>query len=206
MFSPTNTFQNSFLSQLSRSFCLFASLLAMTFCISAQATELKVGDQAPDFKLQATDGQFYQLSDYLGKQAVVLAWFPKANTHYCTLECKSLVDNGEQLRKFDMQYFMASVDPLEDNADFAEKTKADFPMLSDSEKTTAKAYGVLSFFGHSDRVTFYISKEGKILFIDADVHAKTAAQDMIENLQDLQVAMKAPQTLTEQPIQTAEAE
>jgi len=42
--------------------------------------ELKVGDLAPDFKLQASDGKTYRLSDFKGKKAVVLAWFPKAFT------------------------------------------------------------------------------------------------------------------------------
>ena len=47
---------------------------------SASAGDLKVGDQAPNFKLQATDGKTYQLSDFKGKESVVLAWFPKAFT------------------------------------------------------------------------------------------------------------------------------
>ena len=46
----------------------------------APATELKVGDVAPDFTLPASDGKTYRLSDFKGKQAVVLAWFPKAFT------------------------------------------------------------------------------------------------------------------------------
>jgi peroxiredoxin len=45
---------------------------------SDSRSELKVGDQAPDFSLQASDGKTYKLSDFKGKQAVVLAWFPKA--------------------------------------------------------------------------------------------------------------------------------
>jgi thioredoxin-dependent peroxiredoxin len=43
-------------------------------------TELKVGDQAPDFSLQATDGKTYTLSKDLKGRWVVLAWFPKAFT------------------------------------------------------------------------------------------------------------------------------
>ena len=42
--------------------------------------ELKVGDQAPDFSLQGSDGKTYQLADFRDQQAVVLAWFPKAFT------------------------------------------------------------------------------------------------------------------------------
>ena len=46
----------------------------------AQTTELKVGDPAPDFTLKASDGKTYTLSDFKGRKAVVLAWFPKAFT------------------------------------------------------------------------------------------------------------------------------
>ncbi len=47
---------------------------------SAGAQELKVGDPAPDFKLLGSDGKTHSLADHKGKQAVVLAWFPKAFT------------------------------------------------------------------------------------------------------------------------------
>ena len=67
---------------------LFAIAMGVTMCAAglalgagtAVAAELQVGDQAPDFKLEATDGKTYKLSDFKGKQAVVLAWFPKAFT------------------------------------------------------------------------------------------------------------------------------
>jgi peroxiredoxin Q/BCP len=42
------------------------------------AAELKVGDMAPDFTLQGTDGKTHKLSDYRSKQAVVVAWFPRS--------------------------------------------------------------------------------------------------------------------------------
>jgi len=42
--------------------------------------ELKPGDPAPNFSLPGSDGKTYKLSDFAGKQAVVLAWFPKAFT------------------------------------------------------------------------------------------------------------------------------
>lgn len=49
-------------------------------CAAAPAAELKPGDPAPDFALPGSDGRTHRLSDYRGKQAVVLAWFPKAFT------------------------------------------------------------------------------------------------------------------------------
>src|SRR5262249_47634954 len=77
--------------------------------------ELKVGDHAPDFSLQASDGKTYKLSDFKGKQEVVLAWFPKALTSGCTIECKSLAEHGDMIRAYNVTYFMASVDPLDKN-------------------------------------------------------------------------------------------
>ena len=44
------------------------------------AADLKVGDAAPDFSLAGSDGKTYKLTDYKGKRAVVIAWFPKAFT------------------------------------------------------------------------------------------------------------------------------
>lgn len=169
---------------------IICTLLVVLTSFSLFATDLKVGEQAPNFKLQATNGDYYQLSDYKGKQTVVLAWYPMANTRGCTIECKSLVENGYLIRKYNASYFMASVDPLDDNRKFAEKTGADFPMLSDPTKDTAKAYDVLNFVRVASRVTFYISKEGTILKIDEDINPKTAAEDIAINLKSLSIEKK----------------
>jgi peroxiredoxin Q/BCP len=111
-----------------------------------------------------------------------------ANTRGCTIECKSLVEKGHLIRAYNASYVMASVDPLDDNRDFAKKTGADFPMLSDPTKATAKAYDVLNMMQVASRVTFYISKEGKILKIDDDISPRTAAEDIASNLEMLKVA------------------
>jgi thioredoxin-dependent peroxiredoxin len=154
----------------------------------AHTTELKVGDPAPDFTLQASDGKSYTLADFKGKKAVVLAWFPKAFTSGCTIECKSLAENGHLIRKYDVAYFMASVDPLADNKGFAEKEKADFPILSDPTKETATAYGVLTERGFANRWTFYIDKDGRIAYIDKAVKPASSAEDMAARLGVLGVA------------------
>jgi peroxiredoxin Q/BCP len=165
-------------------------LLVLVWLIPAHAAELAVGDKAPDFNLQASDGNTYRLSDFAGKQAVVLAWFPKAYTSGCTIECKSLAQNGHLVRKYDVTYFMASVDPLEANVGFARETQADFPLLSDPDKAVAKAYGVLSALGYAKRHTFYIDKNGVIAAIDADVRPATSAEDMAAKLGELGVALR----------------
>ena len=165
--------------------------VAFTGAVAAQAPSavtLKVGDQAPDFTLKGSDGKTYSLADYRGKKAVVIAWFPKAFTRGCTLECKSLAANGEQLRKYDVAYFMASVDVVEDNTKFAESEKADFPLLSDTDKLVATRYGVLAARGMANRWTFYIDKSGRIAYIDRAVNPETSAEDIIAKLGQLKVA------------------
>ena len=89
------------------------------------------------FHAEGSDGKTYKLADYRGKQAVVVAWFPKAFTQGCTIECKSLAANGELLKKYDVTYFMASVDPLEDNTKFGAE-QADFPLLSDPTRASRR--------------------------------------------------------------------
>jgi peroxiredoxin Q/BCP len=164
-------------------------LLMMSAAPLSAADALKVGDMAPDFALAATDGKTYRLTDFRGKQAVVIAWFPKAYTSGCTIECKSLAENGHLLRKYQVSYFMASVDELADNQGFAAEQKADFPLLSDPTKATAKAYGVLSFGGWAKRHTFYIGADGRILDIDTDVKPATSAEDMAARLGALDVPL-----------------
>ena len=48
--------------------------------IGSMAAELKVGDAAPGFQLQGSDGETYRLADFKGKKPVIVAWFPKAFT------------------------------------------------------------------------------------------------------------------------------
>jgi peroxiredoxin Q/BCP len=158
----------------------------------ARAADLKVGDMAPDFSLQASDGKTYKLSDYKGKQAIVLAWFPAAYTRGCTIECKSLAEHGDMIRKYDVTYFMASVDELDKNVGFAKDEHADFPLLSDPTKMVAEAYGVLGPRGVANRWTFYIGKDGRIQAIDKDVnaHLETSAETMAAKLGELGVPAK----------------
>lgn len=170
---------------------LVAVVLATFGQVNAQdATEeatLSVGDTAPDFDLPSSDGNSYKLSDVLKDGPVVLAWFPKADTPGCTAQCKSLAKNGPKIREFQVSYFMISVDSVEDNTKFAEKYSADFPILSDTSKETAKAYGVMSKYGFPNRHTFYIGTDQTILKIDRQIKVATAAEDTVTALEELEV-------------------
>ena len=93
----------------------YLALFLLTI-VPSWVTALEVGDTAPGFNLQASDGNTYSLDQFLGKQAIVIAWYPKAFTSGCTIECKSLAQKGHLLKEFDVSYFMASVDSLEKNS------------------------------------------------------------------------------------------
>jgi len=159
--------------------------LAANLTLSFSLVALEVGDPAPDFELQATDGKTYTLSQFKDKEAVVIAWYPKAFTSGCTIECKSLAQNGHLLKGLEVAYFMASVDPLETNKEFAEENDADFPLLSDPSKSVAEAYDVLAFYGVPMRHTIYIGKDGKVLFVDREIQAATSAEDIAAKLLEL---------------------
>jgi thioredoxin-dependent peroxiredoxin len=150
------------------------------------AEELKVGDLAPDFSLPGSDGKTYKLSDYRGRQAVVLAWFPKAFTPGCTTECKVMAQRGGQIKAFDVAYFTASVDKPEKNKRFAESVGADYPILSDPGGQVAREYGVTGAIQKwASRWTFFIGADGRILFIDKNVRPSTHAGDVAAKLKEL---------------------
>jgi peroxiredoxin Q/BCP len=170
-----------------------AGLLGLALCISigSAAEALKVGDDAPDFTMTGTDGKTYKLSDFKGKQAVVVAWYPRADTPGCTAECKSFKEHGSSLREYDVAYFTASTDPVEKNKAFATKLGVDYTILSDPDGTVAKAYGIYNADRKAAmRNTYYIGKDGKILGIDTAVKTATHGSDVAKRLGELGVAKK----------------
>ncbi len=165
-------------------FAVCVSIL-LAFPGTLPAAALEVGDPAPPFELRGTDGRSHSLSDFVGKTPFILAWYPRAFTSGCTLECKSMTEDGHLIRAFGFPYFMASVDEIEENERFASAMKADFPLLSDPTKEAARAYGVLHQERFALRTTFYIDADGRILRIDRNVDPATAAPDIAAALEAL---------------------
>jgi peroxiredoxin Q/BCP len=80
------------------------------------------------------------------------------------------------------------VDTPQKNKEFAESLEADYPILADPDKKVAEAYGVLiPVVGLAKRWTFYIGKDGRILYIDKDVKVDTAGADVAARLAELGV-------------------
>ena len=85
-----------------------------------------------------------------------------------------------------MAYFTASVDSAETNKKFADSLELDYPILSDPDKEVAKAYGVITGDkAYASRWTFYIGKDGKILYIDRQVSPASHGKDIVERLKAL---------------------
>jgi thioredoxin-dependent peroxiredoxin len=169
-----------------------AMSIALAGGVAAQnppTVELKVGDTAPEFSLPGTDGKIHKLSAYKGK-TVVVAWYPAAFTGGCTEECKQFTQSAPAIQAFDVAYFMASVDTPEKNLDFAKQEQANFPLLSDPQKTVAQAYGVLNARGVASRWTYFIGPDGKILYIEKKVNPTTAGADLAAKLAELKVRKK----------------
>ena len=136
-----------------------------------------VGETAPDFEAPNQDGTPFTLSSLRGS-AVVLYFYPKADTPGCTLEAKGFRDKYADFRAKGVHVIGVSVDDGPDQKAFATKYGLPFPLIADTTKAVARKYGVLGPRGSARRVSFHLDSEGKILEIvdgsEADRHVARA--------------------------------
>ncbi|MDA7699535.1 redoxin domain-containing protein [bacterium] len=131
---------------------------------------LNIGDTAPNFSLKTKNAEGLKdisLSDHKGEQAVVLLFFPFAFTSVCTEETCSVRDDLASYNGLNAQVYGISVDSPFAQEIMSQKENLNFPLLSDFNKATSKAYDVLyedfiGFAGVSKRSAFVVSKEGTI--------------------------------------------
>ena len=87
-----------------------------------------------------------------------------------------------------MAFFGASTDSPETNKAFAESLELTYPLLSDPGKETARAFGVVgALLPWASRWTFFIGKDGTVLYVDRDVNTRTAGADIVARLRELGV-------------------
>ena len=97
----------------------------------------------------------------------------------------SFRENGKAIREFNVAFFTASCDDAETNRRFAESLELDYPILSDPEKSVARAYGVVTIDRQVPfRWTFIIGADGNILYIDRNVNAATHGRDIAQMLEE----------------------
>ncbi len=124
-------------------------------------TSVKVGDRAPDFSLPSQTGEIVKLSDFLGKKAVVVYFYPKDDTPGCTKESCSFRDNYEVFKDKGAEVIGISGDSVESHRQFANKYNLPFLLLSDAGDKVRKSFGVpAAMFILPGRVTYIIDKEG----------------------------------------------
>lgn len=126
------------------------------------------GDQAPDFTLPDQNGDPVSLAALHGK-AVVLYFYPKADTPGCTVQACGVRDHHANYAQADAVVLGVSADPVKTIAKFAGKYTLGFPLLSDEDHSVAEAFGVWvekSMYGRTymgiERTTFIISPDGAI--------------------------------------------
>ncbi len=132
---------------------------------------LKVGDKAPLFTLHASDTNQVSLSDYGGRNVVVL-FFPLAFTGTCTEELCTMRDALAEFNGMDTDVVAISVDSPFTLAKFKESEQFNFPLLSDFNKEVSRQYGslydtfVFGMEGVSKRSAFIVDKEGIIRYAE----------------------------------------
>ena len=126
--------------------------------------KLNIGDPAPEFSLPDQDGQTISLSDFKGKKAVVLYFYPRDETPGCTKEACAFRDSYEEFTDLGAEVIGVSEDSVRSHQEFAKRRRLPFRLLSDRDNTVKKSYGVANtLFIFPGRETFVIDREGRIL-------------------------------------------
>jgi peroxiredoxin Q/BCP len=149
----------------------------------------EVGQPAPDFTLPSTDDTTVKLSDFKGKQAVVLYFYPKDDTPGCTAEACSFRDIRSMFNDHGAAILGVSPDTVKSHKKFQQKYHLTFPLLADIDHAVADQYGVWQqkkFMGRQymgiARTTFVIDKNGTIKAVFPNVKVEGHANKVLDAL------------------------
>ena len=122
-----------------------------------------VGDQAPDFTLPGTAGRSYSLAEFRGRP-VVLVFYPGDNTPVCTKQLNAYTDDFTQFEDVGAEVLAISPQGVDSHEAFSAKHGFKFPLLADTDKKVADAYGILGPLGFYRRSVFVVDAEGRIRY------------------------------------------
>jgi peroxiredoxin len=122
-----------------------------------------VGDRAPEFRLPGTGGRDYALADYAG-QPVVLVFYPGDDTPVCTRQLNAYSNDLAEFDGLGAQILAISAQDVESHERFAAKHGLKFPLLADTGKAVAAAYGTLGPMGFPRRSVFVVDAGGTIRY------------------------------------------
>lgn len=173
---------------MSRFTGIFMGSMAILGTSVTSAAELVSGDMPPAFELMDQNGKSHRLSDYSG-QWVVLYFYPKDDTPGCTKEACNFRDDIFKLKDLGAHVLGISLDSVESHTKFAKKHGLPFPLLSDENGKTARAYGTFSrflFVNYAKRHTFIVDPAGLVAKIYREVDPDTHSTQVINDLQVMQ--------------------
>ena len=146
---------------------------------------LKIGDKAPDFKLNDKNGTTISLSDFAGKKIVVY-FYSKDNTPGCTRQACAFATRNSEFEQKGIVVIGISKDSAESHKKFADKYSLPFILLSDPDLEAINAYGVWkekTMYGKKTfgvvRTTFIIDENGHIEHIMPKVKPDTNAEEIL---------------------------
>ncbi|WP_298734697.1 peroxiredoxin [uncultured Chitinophaga sp.] len=141
-----------------------ALLACLVFILACGArAQLKNGDKVPTFRLKDQNGQLFDLSSVLGKQPLVIYFYPKDETSVCTKEACSFRDAYEQFREQGARVIGISSDGVQSHKAFAEHHQLPFTLLADTANEVRKLFGVPKNFVLPGRVTYVADRNGVII-------------------------------------------
>jgi len=127
---------------------------------------LKVGDKLPDFSAKDTNGNVFNSIDYIGKQSLVIYFYPKDETKVCTQQACSFRDSYQEFKDLGAEVIGISSDTVQSHIQFKSKFNLPFILLSDNNKKLRKLFGVENdFLIIPGRQTFVVDKNGFIIMV-----------------------------------------
>ncbi len=127
---------------------------------------VEVGERAPDFELSNQLGVQTKLYDIMGKENIVLFFYPKDDSPGCTKEACAFRDSYEIFKEAGAEVVGISSDSKSSHKNFAEKHNLPYTLLSDVGGKVRKLYGVPKTMGIlPGRVTYIIDKQGVVKHI-----------------------------------------
>jgi peroxiredoxin Q/BCP len=148
--------------------------------------ELKIGDKLPHFISIDTNGNEFDSKNYIGKQPLVIYFYPKDDTPGCITQACSFRDYYQEFQELGAEVIGISSDTVQSHVKFKSKFNLPFILLSDNDKKLRKLFGVAnSLFIIPGRETFVIDKTGNVVLIFNSMSAKvhiTKALSMLKKM------------------------
>lgn len=144
-----------------------------------------LGDRAPDFTLESTEGPV-TLSERLAGSAVLLVFYPGDDTPVCTRQLCDYRDNLDVFRSLGVDVLAVNPQPMSSHRGFAEKHGLPFPLCSDPDKKVCEAYGATGLLGMTKRALYLVDRGGHVRYrkVDLPIFRRTADElrDVISEL------------------------